>query len=633
MITLTLPDGTKKEYEKGVTGMQVAESIGRRLAQDALSISLNGKTQALFLPIEANANIRIFTWKDPEGKATFWHSTAHLFAHAVSRLYPNSKNTIGPPVEEGFYYDFDDLKITPDDFPKIEAEMQKIVTADFPFEKKDWTLADVKKIQGNNQYKIQLATEFSAAGEKLTAYKDGEFIDLCEGPHIPRTGLIKAFKLLKVAAAYWKGDQKNKQLTRVYGIGFPAKKDLDAWVTLQEEVAKRDHRKIGKELGLIMFHEWSPGSPFLLPKGAIIYNELQKFVRNEYAKRGYQEVITPQLFNKALWQQSGHWDHYKENMFIINVDDDEFSLKPMNCPSHCLIFKEGAHSYRELPLRIADFCMLHRNELRGVLGGLTRVRKFSQDDAHIFCTMEQIQSEIHSLLEFIKYVYTDVFKMPFIAKLSTKPEKSLGSAETWQKAEASLAAALDAAKMPYVINAGDGAFYGPKIDFDVKDSLGRTWQCATVQLDFNLPERFALEYSDADNSVKRPVMIHRAVLGSLERFLGVLIEHYAGKFPMWLAPVQCIVLPISEKVNTYANHVVKEMKAHGIRAEINDVSETLNKKVREAQLAQIPYILVVGEKEQTDKTVSVRTRDNVVHGEKKVDAFITEIKKEIENRV
>ena len=337
--------------------------------------------------------------------------------------------------------------------------MKKIVDADFPYEKHDWTLADVKKHQGANQYKLQLATEFSAAGETLTAYKDGEFIDLCEGPHIPRTGLMKAFKLTKLAAAYWKGDQKNKQLTRIYGIGFPSQKELDAWVHLHEEASKRDHRKIGKELGLLMFHEWSPGSPFLLPKGTVIYNELQKFVREEYQKRGYQEVVTPQLFNKALWEESGHWSHYKENMFVMKVDDEEFSLKPMNCPSHCLMFRESSHSYRELPLRIADFCMLHRNELRGVLGGLMRVRKFSQDDAHIFCTMDQIQAEIHALLEFIKYVYTDIFKMTFTAKLSTKPEKALGSAETWQKAEASLAAALDASKMKYTINAGDGGFY------------------------------------------------------------------------------------------------------------------------------------------------------------------------------
>lgn len=631
MITLTFPDGTKKQFKKGITGAEVAASIGPRLAKEALAIKLDHNVRALFIPIENDCAIKILTWSDAEGKMTFWHSTAHLLAHAISRLYPDAKNTIGPPIEEGFFYDFDDLKITPADFPAIEEEMRKIVAADFPYEVHQWTLADVKKHQGKNVYKQQLAEEFSKAGETLTAYKDGEFIDLCEGPHIPRTGLIKAFKLTKLAAAYWKGDQKNKQLTRIYGIGFPSQKELDAWTKLHEEASKRDHRKLGKELGLLMFHEWSPGSPFLLPKGAIVYNELQKFVREEYFKRGYQEVITPQLFNKALWEASGHWSHYKENMFVMNVDGEEFSLKPMNCPSHCLMFRETAHSYRELPLRIADFCMLHRNELRGVLGGLMRVRKFSQDDAHIFCTMDQIQSEIHSLLEFIKYVYTDVFKMEFTAKLSTKPEKALGSVETWQKAEAALAAALDGAKMKYVVNAGDGAFYGPKIDFDVKDSLGRTWQCATVQLDFNLPERFKLEYSDADNSVKRPVMIHRAVLGSLERFFGVLIEHYAGKFPLWLSPVQARIVTLSDKFTSYGEHVMKALKAESIRVELDSSAETLNKKIREAQLAQIPYILVVGEKEQKDKAVAVRTLDGKTHTQS-IEAFVKHAKYEIEQR-
>jgi threonyl-tRNA synthetase len=631
-ITLTLPDGTKKEHKKGVLGSEVALSIGKKLAEAALSITVNNKVRSLFIPIEEDGHIKINTWDSVAGKQTFWHSTAHLFAHAVSRLYPNSKNTIGPPVEEGFYYDFDDLKITPDDFPKIEAEMQKIVAADFPFEKKDWTLADVKHHQGSNPYKLQLANEFTAAGEKLTAYKDGEFIDLCEGPHIPRTGLIKAFKLLKIAGAFWKGDQKNKQLTRVYGIGFPTQKELDAWIKLQEEVAKRDHRKLGADLELFMFHDWSPGSAFFLPKGMVLVNELQKFIREQYVQRGYDEVLTPQLFNKALFETSGHWGHYKQNMFLLNVDDEEFALKPMNCPSHCLIFKNKSHSYRELPLKIADHTPLHRNEVRGALGGLTRVRKMEMEDAHIFCTPEQIQQEIKGVLEFIKYVYLEVFKMPLAATLATRPADSMGSPELWTQAEEALAKSLDAEKMPYTLKPGDGAFYGPKIDFEVKDALGRSFTISTVQLDFQMPERFELTYVDKDNSLKRPVMIHRAILSTFERFVGLLTEHYAGKFPTWLSPVQARVLPISEKVEHYAQKVMHELKAAGVRVEIDNSAETLNKKIREAQLAQIPYILVVGEKEQAEKSVSVRTRDNKVHGEKKVELFAAEIKKEIENR-
>jgi threonyl-tRNA synthetase len=628
-ITLTYPDGSKKEFEKGVTGMYVAESIGKRLASDALSIKVDDRVQSLTLPIEANSKIKILTWTDKEGKETFWHSTAHVLAHAISRLYPNAKNTIGPPVEDGFFYDFDDLKITPEDFPKIEAEMKKIVEANFPIEKHDWTLADIKKHQGNNPYKLQLAQEFTERGWKLTAYKQGEFIDLCEGPHVPSTGVIKAFKLIKLAAAYWKGDQKNKQLTRVYGIGFPSQKDLTAWTTLQEEVAKRDHRKIGKELGLFMFHEWSPGSPFLLPRGTVLFNELQNFVRAEYVKRGYTEVITPQLYNKALWETSGHWQHYRDNMFTMTIDGEDFSLKPMNCPSHCLIYREHAHSYRDLPLRIADFCFLHRNEVRGALGGMTRVRKFSQDDAHIFCRVDQIQDEIHQLLDFVRFIYTDTFKMEVSASLSTKPQDSLGDAQTWQMAETALSEALNKQKIKFTVKAGEGAFYGPKIDFEVKDALGRLWQLATIQLDFQMPQRFKLEYADKDNTLKTPVMIHRAILGSLERFMGVLVEHYAGKFPVWLAPVQARILPLSDKFNGYAGEVGLHLRNHNIRIEVDTSVETLNKKVRNAQLDQIPYILVVGEKEMAAKSVAVRTRDGKVHGEVATGKFIDALLREI----
>ncbi len=628
MLKLTLPDGKVLQLPDKSTGMQAAESIGKKLAKDALAIEVNGEVRDLMRAIEKDAKIRILTFADQGGKDTLRHSTAHVFAHAIKHLYPNAKPTIGPPVEEGFYYDFDDLKITPDDFPKIEAAMQDIINSNFPFVRHEWALADVKKYEGDNPYKLELAEEFKKKGWKLTAYRDGDFIDLCEGPHVPSTGYVKAFKLTKIAAAHWRGDPKNKQLIRIYGISFLSTKDLHDYEKLLEETEKRDHRKIGAQLELFLAHEWSPGSPFLLPKGTIIYNELQNFIREQYWKRGYQEVITPQLFNKALWELSGHWAHYKENMFVLDVDNEEFSMKPMNCPSHVLIFKSKTRSYRDLPLRIADFCFLHRNEVRGTLGGMTRVRKLSQDDAHIFCLPEQIKQEIKNVLDFVKYIYEDVFKFQFKAKLSTKPEKAMGAAELWEKAEKALAESLKELKMEYVVKPGEGAFYGPKIDIDVKDALGRDWQLATIQLDFQMPLRMGAEYEGADNTKHPCVMIHRAILGSLERFIGVMTEHYAGKFPLWLSPEQVRVLSIADRFNSDAQKLVDEMRKHHIRATLDGTQETINKKVRNAQVDQVNYILVFGEKEQSG-ALQIRTRDNKVFGPVKKETFIADLLKEI----
>ncbi len=630
-MKITLPDKSVKDFPKGTTPKQVAEFIGKRLASAALAAVVDRKSVDLDYQIPEDCSLKILTFADPEGVQVFRHSSAHVLAHAIQELYPDAKNTIGPSVEEGFYYDFDDLPISQDDFPKIEEKMQEIIKKGLPTKHEVWTLAQVKNHLGKkNVYKNELALEFSKSGNELTVYWQGDsFVDLCEGPHVPNTGMIGAIKLTKLAGAYWRGDNKNKQLTRIYGISFPSKKELDAYLLIQEEAAKRDHRKLGRELGLCMFHEWSPGSVFLLPKGQIMFTELQNFVREEYKKRGYQEVQSPQLFNKALWEKSGHWSHYRENMFCLKVDDEDFALKSMNCPGHTLIFNAETRSYRDLPLRIAEFTALHRNELKGVLGGLTRVRRLSQDDAHIFCTEEQIHQEIDGLIDFTKLVYEKVFKFPYVAKLATRPEKFMGAKETWDKAEKALASVLDEQKIQYSFDHGGGAFYGPKIDVFVKDALGREWQLCTMQLDFQMPQRLNVMYEGEDNQKHHCVMIHRAILGSLERFMGVLIEHFAGKFPLWLSPVQVKVLSISEKAEAYAKEVFETLKKDNIRAELDIRPLTLGKKVREAELEKVNYVLVVGEKEAQSKTVNVRTRDGEVLGEKPLASVVKDLQHEI----
>lgn len=626
-VKIGFPDGKSKDYKKGTTPAQIAEEIGIR---NIIAAKLDGEIKDLTTPITRDSRLMLLKFEDKEGKEVFWHTSAHVLAQAVTRLYPKAKLTIGPNWENGFFYDIDTDPFHPDDLSKIEKEMEKIVREDHKIERLELDKKEALKTFKDNQYKTELIKEWE--DRELTAYKQGEFIDLCKGPHLSRTGLVKAFKLVKVSGAYWKGDQKNKQLQRIYGVSFPEAKQLKEYLTMMEEAEKRDHRMLGKKLELFMFHDWSPGSPIILPKGTIIYNTLLEFIRSEYSKRGYKEVITPQLFNKALWELSGHWQYYTENMFLLKVDDQEFSLKPMNCPSHVLIFKSRTRSYRELPLRIADFCCLHRNELKGVLGGMTRVRKFSQDDAHIFCTEEQIEEEIKSLLDFFKYIYVGVFKLPFRVYISTKPEKAMGTEDQWEKAENSLKKALDASKIPFKLKEGEGAFYGPKIDIDVKDSIGREWQLSTIQLDFQMPNRMGAEYEGADGKKHVPVMIHRALIGTFERFLGVITEHYAGKFPIWLSPEQVRILSVADRFSGYAEKIAKEFSKKGIRATTDTRTESISYKVREAQMEYVNYIIVVGEKEVNDGTVTVRTRDNKILGQFRSDEFLQQLLREVESK-
>ena len=570
--------------------------------------------------------------KDSTELETLRHSTAHVLAQAIKELYPKAKNTIGPSVEEGFYYDFDNLQITPEDFKKIEEKMQEIINKNYPFEKKEASLAEIKKMFVDNQYKVELAEEFKKAGDNLTIYQDGDFADLCRGPHVKSTGVIKAFKLTKIAGAYWRGDSKNKQLTRIYGISFPTEKELRTYLILIQEAEKRDHRKIGRDLDLFSFHDCAPGMPFWHPKGTIIWNELLAYWREEHAKAGYKEIRTPIILNKELWLQSGHWDHYKDNMYFTKIDEADYAVKPMNCPGGIQVYNNTVRSYKELPLRLGELGLVHRHELSGVLAGLLRVRAFTQDDAHLYCTPETLKDEIKGVILLTDKIYKK-FGFEYHVELSTKPDNSMGDPKLWEKAEETLAAAMKELKKEYKVNPGDGAFYGPKLDFHLKDALGRTWQCGTLQLDFQMPIKFNLKYMGADGTENhQPIMLHRTIYGSIERFIGVLLEHTAGKLPLWVSPVQVRILTIADRFNDYAEKKCKEMQEAGIRAEMDARPESISKKVRDAQMQQINYILVVGEREVADGTVTVRTRDNKVHGAKKVDEFIKEIVEEIKER-
>ena len=561
------------------------------------------------------------------------HSAAHILAAAIQELYPKARNTIGPPVEEGFYYDFDELEITPEDFPKIEEKIKEITKENKPFERKEVTITEAKKIFKGNKYKTELAEEFQKAGDKLTVYSCGKFVDLCRGPHMKSTGDVKAIKLTKVAGAYWRGDNRNKQLTRVYGIAFESEKELRQHLFLLEEAAKRDHRKIGQELDLFSFQECAPGMVFWHPKGTIIWNELIAYWKEEHAKAGYQEIRTPIILNKNLWLQSGHWDHFKENMYFTKIDDQDYALKPMNCPAGIKVYNNTTRSYKELPLRLAELGLVHRHELSGVLAGLLRVRAFTQDDAHIYCTPETLKEEIKGVILLTDKIYKK-FGFEYHVELSTKPENSMGDPALWAKAEKILAEAMDELNRKYKINPGDGAFYGPKLDFHLKDALGRTWQCGTLQLDFQMPIKYNLKYMGADGTQDhQPTMLHRTIYGSVERFIGVLLEHTAGKLPLWLSPVQVKILSIADRFNDYAYSVAKQMKDAGVRVIVDDGAESINKKVRTAQLEQVNYIIVVGEREVNDKTVTVRTRDdNKVLGAKKTEEFVERIVKEIKER-
>jgi threonyl-tRNA synthetase len=560
------------------------------------------------------------------------HSAAHILAYAVQELYPKAKNTIGPPVEEGFYYDFENLDITLSDFPKIEAKIKDIIKANHAFKKKEVTLSEIKKMFKGNKFKIEMAEEFKKKGDKLTVYTCGKFSDLCRGPHVKSTGEIKAIKLMKIAGAYWRGDIKKQQLTRLYGIGFETEKEMKKHLFMLQEAAKRDHRKIGRDLDLFSFHECAPGMPFFHPKGTIIWNELLKYWREEHIKARYGEIRTPVLLNRQLWEQSGHWAHFRENMYLTKIDEQDYALKPMNCPGGIQVYKNTVRSYKELPLRLGELGLVHRHELSGVLAGLFRVRAFVQDDAHIYCTPETLKDELKGVILLTDKIYKK-FGFDYLVELSTMPEKATGDPKLWKKAEQALADAMKELKMKYKLNPGDGAFYGPKLDFHLKDALGRTWQCGTLQLDFQMPIKFNLKYMGEDGTQNhQPICLHRTIYGSIERFVGVLLEHTAGKLPAWLSPVQVKILTVADRFNKYSEKIAGQMREKSIRVELDDRTESIGKKVREAQLQQVNYILVVGEREVKDKTVTVRTRDNKVHGAKKTDDFLKKLVKEIEER-
>ncbi len=624
-IKVTFPDGKKKQYEKSITALEIAKSIGPRLAKDALAAKVDDKLVDLSTRINEDSKLKIITFDDEEGIEIFRHSTAHILAHAVTDLFPKAKPTIGPVVDDGFYYDFDiDHNFTPEDIEKIEKRMQEIVKKDYKVERLELSEKEAKQIFKNNPYKIELIEEFN---EPSSAYKQGKFIDLCKGPHVPNTGKLKAFKITKTAGAYWKGDVKNKQLQRIYGISYPDKQLLKEYFNLLEEAEKRDHRKLGKQLDLFSLHEEGPGFIFFHPKGTTLINILEDFSRKVHVKNGYQEIKTPLILNRKLWERSGHWDHYKENMYFTKVDNQDFAIKPMNCPGSILIFNEKLHSYRDLPLRLMEFGLDHRHELSGVLSGLFRVRAFTQDDAHIYITPEQLEDEIIRVIELIDYFYK-VFGFSYHVELSTRPEKFMGKIEEWNKAEDALQKALEKKKIKYKLNPGDGAFYGPKIDFHIKDCLGRTWQCATNQVDFQMPQKFAVKYIGEDGKKHTPIIIHRVVYGSIERFLGILIEHFEGKFPLWLAPIQVRILTVADRFEKYANKIKEELEKHDLRIEVDVRTESVGYKVREAQAQKIPLILTVGEKEEKNKTLAVRTLDNKVYFGVKIKDFL---KKVLEN--
>ena len=634
-MKITLKDGSVKEYAQAMSVIDIAKDLSEGLARVACAGEVNGEVVDLRTVLEQDCELNILTAKDEKGLAALRHTASHVMAQAVKRLYPNTKLAIGPSIADGFYYDMEfDTPLTSDDFGKIEAEMKKIIKEDLKIERftksREDAIAFMK--EKGEPYKVELIEDLPE-GEEISFYSQGEFVDLCAGPHLMSTkGVGKAFKIMSLAGAYWRGDEHNKMLTRLYATAFGKKEELEAYITMMEEAKKRDHRKLGKELGLFMMHEAGPGFPFFLPNGMVLKNTLLDYWRQIHKKAGYVEVSTPIILNRSLWETSGHWDHYKNNMYTTVIDGEDYAIKPMNCPGGVLVYASEPRSYRDLPLRVGELGLVHRHEKSGQLHGLMRVRCFTQDDAHIFMTPDQIKDEIKGVVALINEVYS-LFGFEYHVELSTRPEDSMGSDEDWEMATEGLRSALDEIGLPYVVNEGDGAFYGPKIDFHLVDCIGRTWQCGTIQLDFQLPQRFELEYIGADGEKHRPIMIHRVVFGSIERFIGILIEHFAGAFPTWLAPVQVKVLPISEKYMDYAENVKKKLDEAGIRVELDTRSEKIGYKIREAQQAKIPYMLVVGQKEEEDGTVAVRSRAAGDEGTKSLDAFIADIQKEIEAKV
>lgn len=632
-MIITLKDGSTKEYSEPKSIIEIAADISEGLARMACAGEVNGEVEDLRTVIDKDCNLSILTFNDEGGKAAFRHTTSHIMAQAIKRLYPDTKLAIGPSIADGFYYDVDrDTPLTSEDLEKIEAEMKKIVKEDLKLERFELPRAEAIAFMKEKEepYKVELIEDLPEDAV-ISFYRQGEFTDLCAGPHLMSTKPVKAFKLTSLAGAYWRGSEKNKMLQRIYGTAFTKKAELEEYLHMIEEAKKRDHRKLGKELGLFMMSEDGPGFPFFLPKGMDLKNALMDYWREIHRKAGYVEISTPIILNRRLWETSGHWDHYKENMYTTVIDDEDYAIKPMNCPGGVLVYKSEPRSYRDLPLRLAEVGLVHRHEKSGQLHGLMRVRCFNQDDAHIFMTPEQIKDEIKGVANLIDQVYK-LFGFKYHVELSTRPENSMGSDEDWEVATEGLRGALDDLGLDYVVNEGDGAFYGPKIDFHLEDSIGRTWQCGTIQLDFQLPQRFELEYTGADGEKHRPIMIHRVAFGSIERFIGILIEHFAGAFPTWLAPVQVKVLPISDKHLEYGQKVLDTLNAAGIRAEIDTRAEKIGYKIREAQMQKIPYMLVVGAKEEEENLVSVRSRFAGDEGQKNLDEFVASVTEEIATR-
>ena len=632
-VKIILPDGSAKEYAAGTTLGEAVKQLSNSLAKKVLAANVNGELTDLREELVDGSEVAFLTFEEDGGKHTLRHTASHVMAQAVKRLWPEAKLAIGPAIDKGFYYDIDmEHTLTPEDLTKIEKEMSRIVKENLPITKSVMSRQEAIEFfkSKNEDYKVELIEDLPEDAV-ISCYAQGDFVDLCAGPHVASTGKVKAFKLQSIAGAYWRGDEKNKMLQRIYGTAFEKKEELDAYLHMLEEAAKRDHRKLGKELGLFVIKEEGPGFPFFLPKGMALRNELENFWREVHHDFEYDEIRTPIILNKHLWETSGHWDHYRENMYTTIIDDEEYAIKPMNCPGGILVYQNEMHSYRDLPLRYAELGLVHRHELSGALHGLFRVRAFTQDDAHVFMLPEQMQAELMKVIELFDRIYSQ-FGLKYHVELSTKPDNAMGDDAIWEAATEALRNAIEAKGIDYVINPGDGAFYGPKLDYHIEDSLGRTWQCGTIQLDMNLPERFNVEYIGEDGQKHRTIMIHRACFGSMERFIGILTEHYAGAFPTWMAPVQVKVLPISEKHVEYANQLAKQMRHDYVRVEVDDRSEKIGYKIRQAQMEKVPYMLVVGDKEMEDNSVNVRKHGGDELGTVSFDEFFNSIKIEIKER-
>ena len=632
-VKIILPDGSAKEYAAGTTLGEAVKQLSNSLAKKVLAANVNGELTDLREELVDGSEVAFLTFEEDGGKHTLRHTASHILAQAVKRLWPEAKLAIGPAIDKGFYYDIDmEHTLTPEDLTKIEKEMSRIVKENLPITKSVMSRQEAIEFfkSKNEDYKVELIEDLPEDAV-ISCYAQGDFVDLCAGPHVASTGKVKAFKLQSIAGAYWRGDEKNKMLQRIYGTAFEKKEELDAYLHLLEEAAKRDHRKLGKELGLFVIKEEGPGFPFFLPKGMALRNELENFWREVHHDFEYDEIRTPIILNKQLWETSGHWDHYRENMYTTIIDDEEYAIKPMNCPGGILVYQNEMHSYRDFPLRYAELGLVHRHELSGALHGLFRVRAFTQDDAHVFMLPDQMQSELMKVIELFDRIYSQ-FGLKYHVELSTKPDNAMGDDAIWEAATEALRNAIEAKGIPYVINPGDGAFYGPKLDYHIEDSLGRTWQCGTIQLDMNLPERFQIEYVGEDGQKHRPIMIHRACFGSMERFIGILTEHYAGAFPTWMAPVQVKILPISEKHVEYAKELAKQMHRDYVRVEVDDRSEKIGYKIRQAQMAKVPYMLVVGDKEVEEGTVNVRKHGGDELGSVPFEEFFNSIKIEIKER-